>query len=105
MLPQARAGAITHAPFWTSLRLPRVRASAITGIMSSTTRFRCVGGADSLENLQLQPWPEALAKDEDEINLCKAVCAGALTREEAVGILAGKWLQAPVKSAGGEGEK
>src|SRR5262245_17697248 len=33
----------------------------------------CLGGPDSLENLQLQPWPEALAKDEDEIDLCRAV--------------------------------
>src|SRR5215472_6356118 len=41
----------------------------------------CLGGADSLENLQLQPWPEAVAKDEDEIDLCKAARAGALTRE------------------------
>ena len=58
-----------------------------------------------MENLQLQPWPEAVAKDEDEIDLCKAVCAGALTRDEAVGILANKWLrQAPMESAGGEGK-
>jgi len=34
----------------------------------------CLGGADSLENLQLQPWAEAVAKDEDD--LCQAVCAG-----------------------------
>jgi hypothetical protein len=44
----------------------------------------CLCGSNDLSNLQLQPWPEARRKDDLEWELCQAVDAGRLTREEAV---------------------
>jgi hypothetical protein len=44
---------------------------------------KCLGGSDDLSNLQLQLWPEARAKDEDEAAACALVREGVLTCEEA----------------------
>lgn len=44
---------------------------------------RELGGADALENLQLQPWVIAHRKDVDENALHKAVCAGTISLEDA----------------------
>lgn len=43
----------------------------------------CLGGSNSLDNLQLQPWPEAKEKDELEAKACRMVCAGEVSIEEA----------------------
>lgn len=43
-----------------------------------------LGGAPSdVNNLVLQPWPEAKQKDKDEFKLGKCVCAGGLTLYDA----------------------
>jgi hypothetical protein len=44
---------------------------------------RCLDGPNTLDNLQLQPWPEARAKDLREAEVCRAYCAGKLTLETA----------------------
>ncbi len=44
---------------------------------------RELGGADVLENLQLQPWKIATRKDADENAMHKAVCAGTVGLKEA----------------------
>ena len=41
------------------------------------------GHPRSLKNLWLQNWPEAAAKDRDELGLHRAVCAGRMTLEQA----------------------
>jgi hypothetical protein len=49
----------------------------------------CLGGPNTLSNIQLQPWPEARRKDEVERRACHAVSAGEMTREQAVEIFTG----------------
>ena len=44
---------------------------------------KCLGGSDDRSNLQLQPWPEARAKDEDEAAACALVREGTITCAEA----------------------
>ena len=44
---------------------------------------KCLGGSDDRSNLQLQLWPEARAKDEDEAAACALVREGVLTCAEA----------------------
>lgn len=34
----------------------------------------CLGGSDSVDNMQYQPWPEARAKDRLEATVCHMVC-------------------------------
>jgi hypothetical protein len=51
----------------------------------------CLGGPDTAENLRFQPWPQARLKDEDEAMLCREVCNGNLTVEEAVTALHSAW--------------
>ena len=43
----------------------------------------CLCGSNDRANLQLQRWDEARRKDEWEIELCRAVDRGLMTREEA----------------------
>jgi hypothetical protein len=43
----------------------------------------CLGGSDTLDNLQYQPWPQARIKDESERRACEAYCAGLITLDEA----------------------
>jgi hypothetical protein len=43
----------------------------------------CLGGSDTLDNLQYQPWPQARIKDEAERRACEAYCAGLITLDEA----------------------
>lgn len=47
----------------------------------------CLCGSNDRSNLQLQPWPEAHAKDHLEWSLCRAVRNGEMPREEAVKIM------------------
>jgi hypothetical protein len=51
----------------------------------------CLGGSNDRSNLQLQPWPEARRKDDDEVAMCKAVSRGELTQEAAAEMLARRW--------------
>lgn len=51
----------------------------------------CLGGSNARANLQLQPWPEARVKDEDERFYCQAVGRGEMPREVAAGLLAKRW--------------
>lgn len=51
----------------------------------------CLGGYDTANNLQFQPWAEAQRKDEDEWRLCEAVCAGTMTQQDAIRELGEKW--------------
>jgi hypothetical protein len=44
---------------------------------------RCLDGANTLDNLQLQPWPIARIKDHMEAMVCRSYCDGKLTLEEA----------------------
>lgn len=46
----------------------------------------CLGGTSTRENLQLQEWPNAEAKDAREAEACRAYCAGTLTLEQARGL-------------------
>lgn len=41
------------------------------------------GHPRSLKNIWLQAWPEAASKDQDELRLHRAVCAGRMTLEQA----------------------
>jgi hypothetical protein len=43
----------------------------------------CMGGSNDRSNLQLQTWPDAKRKDDDEIALCELVQRGVLTCDEA----------------------
>lgn len=43
----------------------------------------CMGGSNDRSNLQLQPWDEAKRKDVDEWRLCRAVCAGWISLDDA----------------------
>ena len=43
----------------------------------------CLGGSNDRNNLQLQPWSEARAKDDLEVAACRAVCQGRLPLAEA----------------------
>lgn len=43
----------------------------------------CMGGTNDRSNLQLQPWDEAKRKDVDEWRLCRAVCAGWVSLDDA----------------------
>ena len=51
----------------------------------------CLGGSNDRSNLQLQPWPEARQKDEDEVAMCKAVSRGELSQQAAAEMLARRW--------------
>lgn len=51
----------------------------------------CLGGSNDRSNLQLQPWPEARIKDDDEIAACKAVSAGWMSRDEAIKDFCALW--------------
>jgi hypothetical protein len=51
----------------------------------------CLGGSNDRANLQLQPWPEARRKDDDEVAMCKAVSRGEMTQEAAADMLARRW--------------
>jgi hypothetical protein len=51
----------------------------------------CLEGTNDRSNLQLQPWPEARRKDEDEVAMCKAVSRGEMTQEAAAEMLARHW--------------
>lgn len=51
----------------------------------------CLGGSNERDNLQLQPWPEARVKDEDERFYCAKVGRGEMPREIAAGLLAKRW--------------
>ena len=44
---------------------------------------RCLDGSNDLSNLQLQPWPEAEAKDHREAEICRAYCSGTISLEQA----------------------
>ena len=44
---------------------------------------RCLGGADSRENVWYQPLPEAHRKDALERQACEAYCRGALSLDQA----------------------
>lgn len=44
---------------------------------------RELGGADDVDNLWPQPWPDARKKDREETRLHREVCAGRLTLEDA----------------------
>ena len=49
------------------------------------------GHPQSLKNLWLQTWPEAAAKDRDELRLHREVCAGRMTLEEAQREMLATW--------------
>jgi hypothetical protein len=51
----------------------------------------CLGGSNDRANLQLQSWPEARHKDDDELAMCKAVSRGEMTQEAAAEALARRW--------------
>jgi hypothetical protein len=51
----------------------------------------CLGGSNDRSNLQLQPWPEARRKDDDEVAMCKAVSRGKMTQEAAAQTLSRRW--------------
>jgi hypothetical protein len=51
----------------------------------------CLGGSNDRSNLQLQPWPEARRKDDDEVAMCQAVTRGELSQEAAAETLARRW--------------
>ena len=51
----------------------------------------CLGGSNDRSNLQLQPWPEARRKDDDEVAMCKAVSRGELSQQAAAEMLARRW--------------
>lgn len=44
---------------------------------------RCLGGPDTLENLEYQPWAEANPDDVRERRMCEAYCRGEITLEAA----------------------
>ncbi len=44
---------------------------------------RSLGGADDVANLWPQRWPEAHAKDREEVRLHRAVCAGTVPLADA----------------------
>jgi hypothetical protein len=44
---------------------------------------RSLGGADVVENLQMQPWPIARRKDRDEVRFGRLVCAGQMDLDVA----------------------
>ncbi len=46
---------------------------------------RCLDGPNTLDNLQLQLWPRARIKDLEEVETCRAYCAGKLTLPQARG--------------------
>jgi hypothetical protein len=49
----------------------------------------CLGGdPEAPDNLQLQPWPEARAKDKLEAATCRAYCRGEITLEDARALFA-----------------
>ncbi len=78
-------------PFYVSnaIKLTKLRERGLTA--ADRSRFEldhiiplALGGApDDPRNLQLQPWPEADAKDDVEACLARAVCAGRITLDEA----------------------
>jgi hypothetical protein len=43
----------------------------------------CMGGSNDRSNLQLQRWPDAMRKDQDEWALCDLVREGVLSCNEA----------------------
>lgn len=49
----------------------------------------CLGGADSRDNVQYQPWPDASIKDRREWAACEAFCRGQLSMERARAYVAG----------------
>jgi hypothetical protein len=49
----------------------------------------CLGGPDTLANIQLQPWAEARRKDEVEIAACARVRRGEITRAAGRAIFIG----------------
>ena len=51
----------------------------------------CLGGSNDRSNLQLQPWPEARQKDDDEVAMCRAVSRREMTQEAAAEMLARRW--------------
>lgn len=51
----------------------------------------CLGGSDDEDNLQFQPWQEALRKDAYEAEICRHVCSGDLTQSEAIHELKSLW--------------
>jgi hypothetical protein len=55
-----------------------------------------IGGAPrDLANLWLQTWPEARAKDDDELGLFRAVCSGRMTLGEAQRRILEQWGPRP----------
>jgi hypothetical protein len=44
---------------------------------------RCLGGPDTRDNIQYQPWPEAHQKDARERQACEAFCRGDITPDQA----------------------
>jgi hypothetical protein len=54
---------------------------------------RCLDGPNTLDNLQLQTWPDAQLKDRQEDQACRAYCAGKVTLEQARGFFG----KSPVK--------
>lgn len=44
----------------------------------------CLGGTDTRDNIQYQPWVEAHAKDQIEWQVCEAYCSGEITLKTAI---------------------
>jgi len=51
----------------------------------------CLGGSNDRSNLQLQPWPEARQKDQDEVRVCRAVERHRMTQREGFAFFRQLW--------------
>jgi hypothetical protein len=69
------------------------RATKVAGTCCEVDHLipRDLGGADVIENLWPQPWPEARKKDRLEVKLRKLVCARELPLREAQDRIAEDW--------------
>ena len=83
----ARAGRPSAAE-WTRLKAEALARAGLPWSERGSLELdhivpRCLDGPNDLSNLQLQPWPEAEAKDHREAEICRAYCSGEISLEQA----------------------
>jgi hypothetical protein len=77
----------THRPLyaWTWLVKRLMTVSPAKYALDHVVPLEVGGAPYALSNLQLQPWPEARAKDREENETHRALCAGEISLGEAQG--------------------